>query len=230
MTWFGGWATPWPLEWGGGPGIVEKLYAAMRSVVGLGHAADADGVDRRWRQARTIGLAVGAASIEQAFFQFDPDTARSGMAYYRELFQIPDGTPEEEARELASFLFHDRGSVDVPTVLERLRTIDPRFQATLVPDVTCSSTLPGARAFESWSGAPPFNLWGRRETRFANHSSSFKLLVTLQVEAVGELERRSIAAARRYLDGGVGWCSYSIAIGAGFRIGRSPLGRVRLAV
>ncbi len=230
MTWFGGWATPWPLEWGGGPGLVEKIYTALRASVGKGHAADVDGIERRTRQVEAIGLAVGAAAIEQAFYQFEPKTAGAGLTYYRELFDLPEGISNQEARERAAFLFHDQGGLDIPTVLARLRTIDERFQVKLVPSKLTVETRVGNRAFEPWSGAPPFNLWGRRDTQFSNHSTAFRLLVTLEVDHVGEVEQRTIDEATRYLREGIAWGGFTIATGFGFLLGRSPLGRTRLSV
>lgn len=231
MPW-DGWRSPWPLQWGGGPSLLSAVHEARVSILGQGHVAEEDGVDWRWREARSLAYAAIVSQTEQAFYQYEPATATTGLVFWRELYRIPEGFNAQQARGRAAFFRHDRGGLDLPTVQDRLRAFDQRFRVTLVPAALTVDADPGTRLFEPWDGSLPFNLWGRRETRFGNHSTAFRLLVLfdLQGAPLGDVEREAIAAAREYLDEGVAWCDYSIATGVGFRAGRSPLGRTRAVV
>jgi hypothetical protein len=199
-----GWHNPWPFEFGGGETPVERIYAALRSAVGKGGAADADEttIDGLWRQARARGIASVATAGERATLQAFPDRATDLLPYYESLFLLTNNPAqsEEERRSAAAVRYVQQIASTIPDVAVALRLIDPRFEV-VSPSSDVSDTTLFGRAFEDYAGTEPFG-GGRKSTRFPNYSSDFVLFVMLDLGG-GVLptiaEQRSMAAAAQLL-------------------------------
>jgi len=222
-----GWQSPWPLQWGGTPTPIEAALASLRAVVGKGHPADRDGIEWRWREARAIGLACVSVLMERAINQFYPATATDGLAFWRDLYSLPDSTPDQEARDTSAELFHREPKADIPTLTAELQSIDPRFIILEKPWSSMITTIHG-RTVEPWSGTPAFNLpGGRGDTIAPNYSDAFSLAVQLTTGSTpptGSTELKTLQRARDYLDDALpAWVSYEIMGSTGFILDTSPL-------
>jgi len=215
----------WPLQWGGGPEPVEESLDALRTLVGRGHASAEDGAEQRWREARAEGLAMVAGLAERAANQMYPGSAVN-VAFFRRLFDIPDTDNDQQAREQAND--YELGAYDgvLSEILAHLKTIDSRFAlATVEPEQT--TVTQAGRLFAPTDGTNPFNLGPHNETAWANYSDAFDVAFVLVLddgEAPGELERRALGTARRYLSGAMpAWMSWYLVTHQGFSTGLSLL-------
>jgi len=223
----GGWSEPWPLHWGGAPTPIAAMLAALRAAVGKGHAADADGVEWRWREARAIALAIIGSHAERAQAQFEPRSATDALSFYRELCALPDGIGDELVRARADELLHSPGDVTSASIAADLKAIDERLTIVERPWAESTTTIAG-RAFEDWGRLLPFNL-GRGDTLYPNYSDAFELVVLFDagLPPFGNTERLAREAAVAYLDDALpAWCTYRILGGGvptGFILDLSPL-------
>lgn len=177
-----GWHNPFPLEFGGGATHVETIYAAMRSAVGIGgSAADDEGMEGVWRQARASAIAAAATTGERAVINAFPGHATDLLAYYEDLL---GATPELDDSELerqavVEQLWTERVRAAVPDITADLAAIDERFSILTVPHAQATETLFG-RGFEDLAAALPFG-GGRRSTLFHNYSTAFVLYVLFDI-------------------------------------------------
>lgn len=216
----------WPLQWGGGPEPTEEQLDALRTLVGRGHAAAEAGAEQGWREARAEGLAMVAGLAERAANQMYPGSA-ANVTFFRRLFGIPDTDNDQQAREQAND--YELGAYDgvLSEILAHLKTIDTRFALYTVLPEQQTVTQPG-RLFAPTDGSNPFNLGPtKRETSWANFSDAFDVAFALVLEdgePPGELERRSLGTARRYLAGAMpAWMSWYVVTHIGFSTGLSLL-------
>jgi len=208
-----GWHNPLPLELGGGDSLVERIYRAMRSMVGKGGSApdDANTIDGLWRQVRATAIASVASGGERAVLQAFPDRATDLLPYYDRLFLLTSepGTSDQDRRQAAARLYALQIASDLPSVQAELQRIDPRFALVPTdPDESCTTVF--GRAFEDLDAADPFvaDLEGgayagvRHSTAFPNYSSDFICYVILDLGdgvAPGPPERRAMELGRRLL-------------------------------
>jgi hypothetical protein len=178
-----GWINPFPLEFGGGPTLVETTYRALRSAVGEGGSAkdDENTIDGVWRQARASALAAAFATGERALLQFFPGSATDALPYYEELFGlVPEDEDDDPARRReAERRYTYEVDAAVPTITADLQRIDPRFSVIEI-DHTHSVVTVFGRAFEDLAGTLPFN-GGRKSTLFANYSTDLIVFVLFDV-------------------------------------------------
>jgi hypothetical protein len=215
---FGGWQACWPLQWGGGPTLIESALDALRAGVGKGHAAEADGIDWRWREARAIGIAIGMAMADRMLSQFDATLATTGIRFYQELYFL-EGYNDQQVRELAhqyDLATDDYGENDIRAVLQQ---IDARFEFITRPFDEASTTVAG-RTFGDWAGNAPFNLpGGRNDTSYPNVSNMMTLEVVLPTdgEAPTADELVSVDRASAVLDETLpAWVDYNFGDADGF--------------
>ncbi len=206
-----GWQAPWPLQWGGGPTPVEQALSALLSGVGKGHAADVDGVERRWREARAVGIAAAMTMAERALMQFSPVTATSALPFYEELFALY-GLSDQQIRERAQLLDMATDDFGVGDVERQLQQIDLSFSILNKPWGAIDTTVVGS-AFET-DGAPFHFATGAKETLYPNVSSAFVVNVAYDLSGaapVGFSSQNSLMAARALLDDALpAWVDYEI--------------------
>lgn len=213
-----GWDSDFPVDLGGRESAIASVYRALRANVGQGHAADADGIDWRWREARAIALGAVYGMAEQALSQFHPSTATTGLKFYVELYGL-EGYSDQEARNRASQLWLTAPLGGVPGLEQLLQEIDGRFS---IDDQTWeqSITTMYGRAFGDWAGAAPFNLRsGRNETWYPNYSTALKVFVQLDTGAVSPTDADVVAMnkAKQLLDEELpAWVDYVAGGPAGF--------------
>lgn len=223
MQW-NGWAGGWPMQWGGGPTLIESTHAALVAVVGQGHAADSDGIEWRWRECRAVGLAILTSYMDRALAQHDPQSATDALPFYREVFGLPDSLGDQDTRDTAHRKYHARPAADVPSVRAELKRIDPRFEILERGWSSSATTIPG-RVFEDYTGAAPFRL-GRGDSLFPAFSHAFELVVLFDITdaPTGPVEATAVQLARDYLDEALpAWVGYSIMGSTGFILDQSPL-------
>ena len=224
-----GWRNPFPLELGGGPTLVERIYQGLRAAVGEGGSAqDEDGsIDGVWRQARALGLAAAAAADERAAVNFFPGSATDLLQYYEELLFL---VPEDEAnlpdrRDAAEQAYTHEVLSSVPAVTEDLQRIDSRFSIIEIPHDEAIETIP-ARAFEDFAATLPFN-GGRKSTRFPNYSTEFVLFVLFDIGSGVDLDPVDALTLRRAVDylnpALAGWVNFQISTADGFILNESLL-------
>lgn len=220
-----GWADPWPLQWGGSPTPIENALAALESAVGRGHAADADGIERRWREARAVGLGCLMVLAERAANQSYPQSSVD-VGQWRRSFFLPDYLSDEAARVESTRRYFDDDLVSIPDLTAQLQRIDSRF--SLVPrDWTDALTTMDGRFFESFDGRPPFGV-PEKETRYPHRSGKYELVVKLDLGApvspLGEVELRAVRTARDYLQDALPtWYDFTICTSTGMLAGTSPI-------
>jgi len=211
-----GWQAPWPFQWGGGPTPIEQALSALRAGVGKGHAADQDGVEWRWREARAIGIAIAMTMGERALMQFYPETATSGLPFYADLFQL-FGFSDQEIRDQASVLMRpreDAGTADLEALLQQ---IDGNFSLLDVPWENESTTVHGS-AFETDGVSFHFED-ARKESLYPNFSTAFLVHVAYDLSGAPPTSfaaQNAIRSARELLDDAIpAWCDYAIGGSAG---------------
>lgn len=217
-----GWAAPWPLQWGGTPTPVESAYNALRAGVGKGHAADVDGAEWRWREARAIGIAIAMTMGERALMQFDPSTATSGLEFYVELFQL-FGLSDQNVRVQAQAFQSDVQDTGTEALQEQLQAIDENFSISESSWASSVTTIHGA-AFEGLS--LPFGFTDSSESLYPNFSSAFVVnVVYAGGPPISDAQTRAVEAARALLDDALpAWIDYAIGgDGSGFILDSSHL-------
>lgn len=199
-----GWHNPWPLEFGGGETVVERIYYALRSAAGQGGSAENDDytIDGLWRQVRARAIASAATTMERAALQVLPDHATDLLPYYEQLLLLtPDPSQSEQARrDAAAQLYALQIASDLPSITRALQQIDPRF-SIVVPRPEASCTTINGRAFEDYAATLPFE-GGRKSTAFPNYSSNFETYVLLDLGGgvvPAPIERAAMTTARRLL-------------------------------
>jgi hypothetical protein len=224
-----GWKNPFPLELGGGPTLVEKVYQTLRSSVGHGGSAidDDNTIDGLWRQARASGLAAAAATGERAAVNFFPGWATDLLQYYEELlFLVPEDEDNLPQRRAAAELAYTREILSsIPSVASDLLRIDERLSILEVPHEETIETVPG-RAFEDYAATLPFE-GGRRSTRFPNYSTDFILFVLFDIGSgidPGPIEMRIVRQTVDYLNEVLaGWVDFQLTTADGFILDESLL-------
>ena len=211
-----GWQAPWPFQWGGGPTPVEQALNALLSGVGKGHAADVDGVEWRWREARAIGIAIAMTMGERALMQFSPATATSGLPFYEELFSLY-GFSDQQIRDRATLFTNATVDSGVGELEAQLQLIDPAFSILPFDWVSGTTTIHGS-AFES--DELPFNFAdGRHETFYPNVSSAFVVQVAYDLGGStpdSYSSQNAISAANALLDDALpAWVDYQVGGTAG---------------
>jgi hypothetical protein len=206
-----GWQAPWPFQWGGGPTPIDQALNALLAGVGKGHAADVDGVEWRWREARAIGIASAMTMGERALMQFSPGTATSAIQFYEELFSLY-GFSEQQIRDRATVLSNASGDVGVGELELQLQAIDPGFSIIANDWDTASTTVHGS-AFESEDLS--FNFAdGRGESLYPNVSSAFVIQVAYDLDGsppTSYSSQNAMSAARALLDDALpAWVDYEI--------------------
>lgn len=184
-----GWAAPWPIQWGGGPTPIEQAMSALESAIGRGHAADDDGIEQRWREAKAVGLGCAMVAAERAAFDSYPQSA-ADLEQWRRAYRLRDTLSLEHVRQEAKFRFLDDDVVSVPDITKRLQRIDTRFSLLTRSWEESLTTMIG-RSFQSYHDvsdgsaidSPPFgNLMG--ETEFPYMSSKFELSILYDIGVV----------------------------------------------
>lgn len=189
-----GWHNPFPMEFGGGPTEVERVYLALRGAVGKGGSADNDesSIDGLWRQVRARALASVGSSGERALLQAFPNKATDALPYYEQLLLLPPDpdASEDERREDAAVAYTRQILSAIPDVSSALALIDARFEVVTVPWEQLDATEPG-RAFEDYAATLPFG-GGRKSTARPNFSNAFRahVLLDLSGAAIGPTEDR----------------------------------------
>lgn len=216
--WFYGWQGGWPLQWGGGPSAIEIARETLFANVGVGHAAKADGVDWRWREAKAGTYAALASLMEQAVAQHQPATATAALEFWRECYDVPNGLDDQQAREICSTRFsHEFNPAACPSVLERLQEIDPRFSIIVRDDADEVVTYPAARAFQDYEGAVPFNFPDGRDHSLAPMYSTRAIwFIHLDTDFPedGTVERVAVEDATAFLQEEIpAWCDFQITGG-----------------
>lgn len=221
---FGGWQSPWPLQWGGGQTPIESALEALRAGVGKGHASEVDGVEWRWREARAIGIAIGMTMAERALSQYDARYATSGLAFYRELYGL-DGYEDQDVRDRANSLADDNEDFGESLIEQKLQEIDGRFSLLSRTWEQSDTTIHG-RTFTDWNRDDSFNLPNdQEETLWPNYSNYMQFVVKLDVVGVPtDADLASVAKARAFLDDELpAWVDYEIGGDAGFVLDQSLL-------
>lgn len=224
-----GWSNPFPLEFGGAPTNVERIYRAMRSAVGQGGSAsdDENTIDGLWRQARAAGLAAAAMSGERAVVNAFPDHATDLLPYFEELYLLvpldESDLPARRAAAAARYVADPLSSV--PQLASDLQAIDPRFSVLDIDHTQSIETIVG-RAFEDYLGTIPFR-GGRSSTEFPNFSTEFVVDVLLDLGS-GNLpsvaEDALMATASDYLNTALaGWVNLNVITADGFTLDESLL-------
>lgn len=150
---------------------------------------------------------------ERALNQFAPGTATSGLSFYADLFQL-FGLPDQEIRDRATQLSIDIADAGTPSLLEKLKAIDPAFDIIELPWAQTVTTIHGA-AFEGTS--LPFHYSHSVETGYPNYSTAFVVNVTYDTggEPPSDASQlRVIAEAKAFLDDELpAWVDYTIGSG-----------------
>jgi hypothetical protein len=208
-----GWTGCWPLQWGGGPTPIDSALGALKAGVGKGHAADIDGAEWRWREARSIGIAIMMTMGERAVNQHNPSTATSAVPFYTELFQL-FGFSDQQVRDQASTLANETGDTGTLALQEKLQAIDQNFSLLAVPYANSVTTMHGA-AFEGLT--LKFNFVNTLETQYPNYSTEFMVNVAYAGgPPTTDAQSNAVAAARALLDDELpAWVDYSIGAGDG---------------
>lgn len=208
----------------------ERIYTALRAVVGRGGSADDDsGLEGLWRRCRARGIAAVAEMAEQGALEALPDHAEDLLPYYERLFRISvdESATENDRRAEVALRYTSQDTGALPELAAWLQRIDPRFSVLSPPDSTADTTIVG-RAFDDLDEDEPFDSQGpRRSTAFPNHSTRFTTYVLFDL-GNGVLpnteERRAIALAHKVLgDGLPAPCDYQIATADGFVLDVSRL-------
>jgi hypothetical protein len=220
----------------------ERIYRAMRAIVGKGGSAtDDSGIEGLWRFVRSKAIASVARKSRDAALQAFPDQATDLLPYYERLLRLtPDLDDTDEDRQAAALeLYALQIASDLPSIGAALQRIDERF--TLLPsDPDLSMTTIFGRAFDDHEAAEPFiassedaNTSGRRSTAFPNYSSEFTAIVLLELGdgvAPNTAERRALATARRLLTDLLPGHNDAVLIThSGFTLGVSLLDQTGLA-
>jgi hypothetical protein len=219
-----GWADPWPLQWGGGPSLIESVYAATNAVIGKGHGADGDGIEQRWREARAVGLGCLAALIERGANQSYPKSS-ADLGQWRRSFFLPDSMHDEEVRRESMLRLFADDTGSIPDLDEQLKRIDPRF-SIVQKDWTDSLVTMAGRYFESFENGPPFGTTAK-ETQYPNRASSYELVILFDlgspVSPVGVIEQAAVQTARDYLQDSLpAYYDFTIVTSVGMLAGTSP--------
>lgn len=151
-----GWQAALPLEMGGGDGLVESTYKALRSSLGVGgYAQNENGIDGLELACEAIGLAAVAAFDERAALQAFPNCATDAIPSYEDILGIapPPGATEEQRRETITTQWTRQISAVIPTLNETLQQIDLRLSVVDVVWANSKVTVPG-RAFEPFVPGP----------------------------------------------------------------------------
>lgn len=201
------------MQWGGGPTPIESALDALRAGVGKGHAADVDGPEWRWREARAIGVAIGMTMAERAVMQFNPSTATSALPFYAELFRL-FGLVDQDVRDQAQQLQNDTADSGTAALELKLKAIDDNFSIIDAPWASALTTMTGS-AFEG--EGVRFGLIDRMESIYPNVSSAFDLTVAYAGGPPSvDAQARAVAAARALLDEELpAWVGYSVGAGDG---------------
>lgn len=209
MSNLGGSAT-FPLELGGDDSSVEKAYGFFRGALGEGGSAgDDSGIDGLRNASIALGLAAISAFDERAALQAFPHLAIDALPSFEQTLGIvpPADATEHGRREVVAQRWTEVRSSEIPTLVEMLQRIDPRF---VVHDTvwSASTTVQTGRAFEAYTPAPgeDFAL-GTAGTRsfseWPNYSDRDVTVALLDIGAgiaPGRSELAAIRAAQELLD------------------------------
>lgn len=224
---FGGWRSPWPLQWGGGDTPIDQALEALRAGVGKGHAPEQDGIEWRWREARAIGIAIGMTMAERAVSQFNPRFATSGITLYREMYEL-GGANDQEVRDAAGDAEADIDDFGEQQLLAKLQEIDPRFTFQNRTWEQSGTTMAG-RTVGDWEGKAPFNFEdGGNDTAFPAYSDIYEFVIVLSGTtpdvAPTLADQEAIAKASAFLDDELpSWTGYTIGTTSGFVLDESLL-------
>lgn len=216
---------PLPYHCGGGPSGVERIYSAMRRVVGTGGSApDQSGLDGLWRRCRAHGIAAAWSAVERATLQFFPHLATDGLPYYSRVTGLVQGRDEPDAairqRVWAAFVASLRA--DCPSIAMDLAALDARV-SLLEPDMTV--TTQHGRAFGPLPGATEDP--AMVTSVCPNYSTDFVLYVLFDVGHEGALttsEQRTLKQIESYLRGVLpAWVTFVILTDDGFALDLSLL-------
>ena len=117
-------------DFGGAPSGDEKMYNALRSMLGKGGiSVIPEGIDDLEIQADALALAAIAAFDERAALQIFPNLAIDAIPSYEAILGIVPGKddPEDAERQAVAADWVARNSAEIPTLTERLQAIDSRL-------------------------------------------------------------------------------------------------------
>lgn len=169
------------LDFGGAPSGDEKMYNALRSLLGEGGVSIVpEGIDDLEVQADAQALAAIAAFDERAAMQVFPGNAIDAVDGYSELLGIvpSKSDTEEDVRELAATEWVARNSAEIPTLLVRLQAIDPRISILDEAWANAKVTRPGM-PFYPYSTSPWMNPPNGASLPLYSSRSEFFVLLNL---------------------------------------------------
>lgn len=217
-----GWSNPFPLEFGGGPTVIEDTYRMLTSSVGKGGTCpDDDSIMALWWQSIAKGLGCVATFDERAALQAFPNLATDLLPYYERLLlttRDPDAS-EEERQQLVATRWTAGAAFLVSEIERDLQLIDARFEVVLAEDDEATITNFG-RNFEDLQAAEPYG-GPRKATLLPNYSSYFVIsaLMDLAGAAPSAAEKRSILAAQRHLSVVLpAWIGFQVVTAIGFNL------------
>ncbi len=217
-----GWSNPFPLELGGGPTVIERVYRMLRSAMGKGGTStDEDSIEALWRQSIAKGVGLVATFDDRAANQAFPDVATDLLPYYERVLmtQAGAGASEEERRDLVARGWTAGAAFLAAEIEIALQEMDSRFEVLLTTDDEATTTRFG-RNFEDLAGAEPYGD-ARTHTAFPNYSTHFVLTAHLQLGGAvpSPVERRTLIAAQQHLSQVLsGWMAFQLVTGVGFHL------------
>lgn len=217
-----GWSNPFPVEFGGGPTVIEDQYRMLTNAVGKGGTCpDDDSIMALLWQSIAKGVGCVATFDERAALQAFPDKATDLLPYYeRLLLTVRDpASSDTERRRLAASRWTAAAAFLVSEIERDLQLIDSRFAIVLATDDEATTTVFG-RNFEDLAGAEPFG-GGRKATLLPNYSTHFVVTAVLSIGggAPSAAENRTILAAQRHLSVVLpAWIGFQVVTALGFHL------------
>jgi hypothetical protein len=214
-----GWHNPLPFEIGGGETDHERVWRALRSLVGQGGPGPEDSLEDLWRQCKAVALAADVIDPERAFLQGVPGKQTSHIDVYEDLLFIPRAPTDAQRAIAVRDAITLQLKAQLPFIDEALKRIDPRFAVDDIPWAQSATTELG-RAFGPRVGGPAYGSGvsaARTATAWPNYADPFVLYVNYAL-APGSTEpnERSLDAAGRLLNNVLpAWCDWSISTGDG---------------
>lgn len=115
-------------EIGGGEGIVEQIYLALRNSLGEGGAGPPGGIEDELRWAKAEMIAAAVASMERALVQYFPDRATDFLPAYEQDLGVPRAATDVERREAITAAYIGGTGAVWPWLLAQLRRIVPTLE------------------------------------------------------------------------------------------------------
>lgn len=217
-----GWSNPFPLEFGGGPTVIETAYRMLTNSVGKGGTSpDDDSIMALWWQSLAKGVGLVATFDERAALQAFPDKATDLLPYYERLLLTTrdPGASEEERRQRVATRWTAAAAFLADEIERDLQIIDSRFEVVLTTETEATTTVFG-RNFQDLAATEPFG-GGRKATLLPNYSTYF--VMTALMDLAGAMpsaeEQRSLLAAQRHMSVVLSaWMGFQVVTAIGFNL------------